>query len=344
MTRAPRWEPRTARPRPTVLRRAVAGVTATTIVIALGAFSCDDRGGPAQPPVTYPKLPASPISYTLPDPGPSRYEVVYQSGRLNLREDADRSRFMIGFRVDLANRDKSELVKSNKATGEKNGWRMEPISPDGGSGYRAEYQDGEDRYLFYFFAKGIVSGTLTVNLGPGSDAQLRAAAEEVMSSFKFDESKLAGPTPLPDPPQPFTYVLPKQLVGQPRSAMLRDFTVNLFYGKQPVQVVTSVVESADVAHKTYVERRDNIAKTGATIRELKDQHDNPDLVALSKKVDEGYVLKITTQGQPALGALIFRRGALYCTVTVRAVEPLTEEGLPALVAPFEMAETITFRD
>lgn len=327
-----------------MLRRAVAGVTATTIVIALGAFSCDDRGGPAQPPVTYPKLPASPISYTLPDPGPSRYEVVYQSGRLNLREDADRSRFMIGFRVDLANRDKSELVKSNKATGEKNGWRMEPISPDGGSGYRAEYQDGEDRYLFYFFAKGIVSGTLTVNLGPGSDAQLRAAAEEVMSSFKFDESKLAGPTPLPDPPQPFTYVLPKQLVGQPRSAMLRDFTVNLFYGKQPVQVVTSVVESADVAHKTYVERRDNIAKTGATIRELKDQHDNPDLVALSKKVDEGYVLKITTQGQPALGALIFRRGALYCTVTVRAVEPLTEEGLPALVAPFEMAETITFRD
>jgi hypothetical protein len=120
--------------------------------------------------------------------------------------------------------------------------------------------------------------------------------------------------------------------------------VNLFYGKQPVQVVTSVVESADVAHKTYIERRDSIAKAGATIRELKDQHDDPDLVALSKEVEEGYVLKIATQGQPALGALIFRRGALYCTVMVRAVEPLTEEGLPALVAPFEAAKTITFRD
>lgn len=322
----------------------MAGVSAAIIVTALGAFSCDDGGGPTEPPVTYPKLPASPISYTLPDPGPSRYEVVYQSGRLNLREDADKSRFMIGFRVDLVNRDKSELVKTNKATGEKNGWRMEPISPDGGSGYRAEYQDGEDRYLFYFFAKGVVSATLTVNLGPGADAQLRTAAEEVISSFRFDESKLAGPTPLPAPPQPFTYVLPKQLAGQPRSAMLRDFTVNLFYGKQPVQVVTSVVESTDLAHKTYIERRDNIAKAGATVRELKDQNDNPDLVALSKKVDEGYVLKITTAGQPALGALVFRRGALYCTVTVRAVEPLAIEGLPALVAPFEMAKTITFRD
>jgi len=319
-----------------------AAITATILTSA----SCEGTPAPAPPAVTYPKLPAAPIAYTLPDPGPSRYQVVYQTGWLNLRKDTKETTFTIGFRVDAANRDKSELVKTNKATGDKNGWRMGPISPDGASGYRAEYKDGQDQILFYFFGKGIVSATLTANLGPSGDAALRAAAEEIVASFKFDESKLAGGMPLPDPPQPFTYALPKNLIGQEQSAVLRDWTVSLFYGTQPVQIVASVVESADFAHKIYTERRDNIAKTGATIRELKDQQDDPKLIALSKKVDEGYVLKIRSSesGEVALGALILRRAALYCTVTVKAVEPRDPTGLPAFLVPFDVAKTITFRD
>lgn len=334
------------RNRPALLRKSMACLNAVVLVATLGAASCQ-RGTstPAEPALTYPKLPASPVAYKLADPGPGRYEIAYESGRLLLRKESKETWFQLSFRVDRAKKDNSELVSGNKAVGDKSGWKMELISPDGGRGYRAEYKDGADHRLFYFFGNGIVGATLSVNLGPGNDATLRAAAEELIASFRWDESKLAGAMPVPDPPQPFTYMLPRHLAGQEQVAVLRDFTVTLWYDKQPVQVVASVVESADMAKQIYTERHESIAKAGATIRALKDQHDDAEMIALSKKVDEGYLIKVTTNGQPKLGALVLRRGALYCVVSVSAIDgPMTLEAAPALVAPFDIARTISFRD
>ena len=98
MTPARKQTEPSTRPGPVLWHRTITALGAAITATVLTAASCGGTPAPAPPAVTYPKLPAAPIAYTLADPGPSRYQVVYQTGRLNLRKDTKETTFTIGFR------------------------------------------------------------------------------------------------------------------------------------------------------------------------------------------------------------------------------------------------------
>jgi hypothetical protein len=124
--------------------------------------------------------------------------------------------FRMSFAVDPAHQgNAAPLVAVNKATGDKEHWKMQPITVDGGAGYRAEYPVNSDTYLFYFFAKGPVAVTLKASLGKDDGPATRRDAEHIVTSLSFDTSRLTGPyggTP-PAPVMPFTFDLPPGLAG-----------------------------------------------------------------------------------------------------------------------------------
>ncbi|HCT79574.1 MAG TPA: hypothetical protein DGT23_24020 [Micromonosporaceae bacterium] len=313
----------------------------------LSAGCNDDKGstGPAPssaPAVAvFPKL-AAPFTYTLDSP-PTRWQVTFANGRVQLREG---QQFQLGFRVDPANAAESHVVNNNKATGDKDGWVMTPVDVDGGKGYRAEYTSSTgDKRLFWFFAKGMVSVTLSVNLGAHGDPAMNAAAQALIASLKFTDPVLEGTTwPMPEPVLPFTYEMPQPLVGQKQSAVLRDYIYNLWWSKQSVQVVTSMGEDTTATKKFYEEKKAGLAGAGATIRRLDDKasHDDDGLLELSKKVDEGFAIKVTKDGMPSIGAIVFYRKAFYCLISVKAIHGQDLDSLPAMVAPFDIGGTLKF--
>lgn len=328
--------------RATVTRRGVAA--AAGLLMAMSVAACNDKPAASTPPppaVVYPKLSAL-MTYTLDNP-PSKWELTYANGRVQLR---DGPQFQLGFRVDPANAAESQVVKNNKATGDKDGWKMTPVDVDGGHGYRAEYTaTNGDKRLFWFFAKKAVSVTLSVNLGATGDPAMSTAAESLIASLKFADPVLESTVwPMPEPVLPFTYEMPKPLAGQKQSAVLRDYIYNLWWANQSVQVVTSLGEDAAATKKFYEDKKSSLTATGVTIRKFGDKasHDDEGLFQLSTKVDEGFALKVSSGGVPAIGAIIFYRKAFYCLISVRAVENQELDGLAAMTAPFDIGDTLQF--
>jgi hypothetical protein len=331
-----------------VLPRRRLGLVAL-LVIALAAMGCGDTGGrsaarsaapsPAKA-VVYPAPPPLPFSYrltTLPD----TYETTYSHVLFTLR---DRPLFNMSFVVDAARPgNAAPLLAINKATGDKEHWKMQRITVNGGTGYRTEYPVNGDTYLFYFFAKGTVSVTLKASLGKDDDQATRRDAEHIIASLKFDTSRLTGPyggTP-PALVMPFTFDLPPALAGGSYPAELVDGNfVNLRYGSQKVLVDDEILKNAEAAASAFQQRRSKIVGSGAT------PHDVKTLPAtannLGTRVDEGFSVNINENGRPYLVGFVFRRGSHLVTLSTTVEEPRTERTVQALQAPLEVATSWNF--
>jgi hypothetical protein len=226
---------------------------------------------------------------------------------------------------------------------------MEPVTVDGGAGYKAQFTEGGSQRLFWFFAKDSVTGTLAVDLGAAGDAQMVQAAEDLIASWKWEDPVLTGAWPMPDPALPFTYVMPTQLsAGQKQSASLRDFRYTLWWGKQPVVVVTSQGDDPAATKKVYEDKKASLVKAGATARRFDDPATgDADLAKVAALVDEGFTIKINSSETklPAVGAVFFFKDTFYTEVSwaARGTTPGPTE-LPALTAPFDITRTLKFRD
>jgi hypothetical protein len=325
-----------------IAARLTAAATAATLLAAASCEQKDPTPAPAPAPaVTYPSL-AAPFTYDVQTP-PTRWQLTNVTGKIKLREGQE---FQLYFRIDPAHPGESELVKSYKATGDKEGWVMTPVAADGGKGYRADYTTATgQRHLLWFLAKGMITVTLSVQLGAQGDPAASAAADSLMASLKFSDTATEGMTwPMPTASIPFSYDMPRSLVGQKQSASLLDYAYSLWWANQSVQVVTSLGEDPETVRKFYEDKRAAFTKAGVTIRKFSDlpSHEDEGLLRLSKAVDEGFAIKINREGKPLIGAIVFYRKNFYTMISVQAVPSQELDSLYAMVAPFHIGGTITF--
>jgi hypothetical protein len=329
-------------------RRTAVGMLAVLMAAGPGATACSRGTGASTPgssagasastgtTVVYPSLPDVAFTYKL-TKQPDSYEVSYSHARITLR---DKPEFSLSFLVDPEHLDAdSTLVAQNKAIGDKRGWAITPITVDGGSGYKAEFTVTGEKYLFYFFAKGPISTTLRASLGNDGDASARQDAEHIISSFKFDTTRLKGPYAGKHPSQaiPISFDMPKALAASSYATATPEYHVNLLYGTQKVQVGVDTADTVDAAAASFKDKKDRIVAAGATPHDMKTLPATANGIA--KDIDEGFSLHIDVDGKPNAVAFMFRRGKQLITLNATVDGTTTQHTLDALQAPLDIVDS-----
>lgn len=279
-------------------------VTAVAAVVSLVATGCGSTvsgtpvargsgtGGepPDEPVRATPEYGPPPITYTAGE-NVETFRQYYLTGMHT--SEVDSVEFTVGFRVQEAAREDSELLRSNLDLWTEKGVEPNEFEVDGVPGYWGDLEladggvNGEPgTQRFYMAAKGAVTVTLTM-FAPGDGGlpeDVMDVGDRLFTSVEFDETALSGKgaTDQAMPVVPFSTEVPAELGGELEFEFATVYWTEYVVAGRTIEVYAQRDEQAA---KVFADRRKELGDTAARVVDLKQDPNTVD--NLGQRIDEG---------------------------------------------------------